>query len=287
MARIRAFEERVGERFRAGDVHGFVHVSIGQEAVAAGACAALRDDDVITTTHRGHGHCLAKGLDPTEMFAELFGRSSGVCAGRGGSMHIADPRLGVLGANGIVGAGIPLAVGAALSSRVKDRGIVAVAFFGDGSVHCGAFHEGVTLAVALALPVVLVCEDNGYAEFTPSGHWGGPDAVARARGYGAAGERVDGNDAFAVRETMRACVERARHGHGPSLVEARTLRLRGHFEGDAEPYRDASELAAARARDPLAVTRRVVGQATADRIERAAETEMDDAVRTVLDHVHG
>src|SRR3954471_23034423 len=182
MCRIRAFEERVGRRFREGDVHGFVHVSIGQEAVAAGACAALERGDWITTTHRGHGRCLAKGADPTGMFAELFGRASGLCHGKGGSMHIADPRLGILGANGIVGAGVPLAVGAALTSRVRRSDAVAVAFFGDGAVHSGAFHEGVTLAVGLALPIVFVCEDNGWAEFTPRGRWGRPRPPPRAAG---------------------------------------------------------------------------------------------------------
>jgi TPP-dependent pyruvate/acetoin dehydrogenase alpha subunit len=282
MARIRAFEERVGERFRGGDVHGFVHLSIGQEAVAAGACAALDPADVVTTTHRGHGHCLAKGADPTGMFAELFGRDSGLCAGKGGSMHIADPSIGVLGANGIVGAGLPLAVGAALTSHVKGRRGVAVAFFGDGAVHCGAFHEAMTLAVGLALPVVFVCEDNGYAEFTRSGRWGGPAPAERAHGYGAASESVDGNDAPAVREAMKRCVARARAAAGPSLVEARTARLGGHYEGDDQAYRPTGEIAQERAGDPLQRSRAAIGDAAADSIESAAAAEMDAAVRAAL-----
>src|SRR3954470_1864719 len=215
MCRIRAFEERVGRRFREGDVHGFVHVSIGQEAVAAGACAALERGDWITTTHRGHGHCLAKGADPTGMFAELFGRASGLCHGKGGSMHIADPRLGILGANGIVGAGVPLAVGAALTSRVRRSDAVSVAFFGDGAVHSGAFHEGVTLAVGLHLPALLVCEDHGWAEFTPAGRWGGRPPAVRAEGYGLAAAAVDGNDVVSVHDAVAAAVAHARSGDGP------------------------------------------------------------------------
>jgi TPP-dependent pyruvate/acetoin dehydrogenase alpha subunit len=283
VCRIRAFEERVGRRFRDGDVHGFVHVSIGQEAVAAGACAALDDGDVITTTHRGHGHCIAKGADPTGMFAELFGRSSGLCHGKGGSMHIADPRLGILGANGIVAAGIPLAVGAALTSRIRRSSTISVAFFGDGAVHAGAFHEGITLAVGLSLPVVFVCEDNGWAEFTPSGRWGGPAPAARAQGYGMRASSVDGNDVLAVREVVAEAVAHARAGAGPCFVEARTTRLRGHFEGDAQAYRPEGQLLELEGRDPLRLARRVLADdAAADAIARAAEEEMDAAVEAAL-----
>jgi TPP-dependent pyruvate/acetoin dehydrogenase alpha subunit len=283
MCRIRSFEERVGRRFRDGDVHGFVHVSIGQEAVAAGACASLAPDDWITTTHRGHGHCIAKGADPTGMFAELFGRATGLCHGKGGSMHIADPRLGILGANGIVGAGIPLAVGAALTSRVRRSDAVAVAFFGDGAVHCGAFHEGVTLAVGLALPVVFVCEDNGYAEFTPSGRWGGPAPAARGESYGVPAEQVDGNDVLAVREAVARAAAAARGGEGPQFVEAHTARLHGHFEGDAETYRPEGQLLELQGRDPLRQARGVLADdAAADTIVNDAEAEMDAAVEAAL-----
>jgi TPP-dependent pyruvate/acetoin dehydrogenase alpha subunit len=283
MARIRAFEERVGRHFRNGDVHGFVHVSIGQEAVAAGACGALEPGDWITTTHRGHGHCIAKGADPVAMFAELFGRASGLCHGKGGSMHIADPRLGILGANGIVGAGVPLAVGAGLTSRITGTDAVSVAFFGDGAVHSGAFHEGVTLAVAYALPVVFVCEDNGFAEFTASGRWGGPDPATRAEGYGMPAERVDGNNVQAVLSTMTELVARVRDGGGPVFLEAHTTRLRGHYEGDAEPYRPEGQVLELQARDPLTLARTAWGDdERALAVERAAEEEMDAAVRTAL-----
>ena len=283
MARIRAFEERVGRRFRDGDVHGFVHVSIGQEAVAAGACAALEPHDWITTTHRGHGHCIAKGADPAGMFAELFGRADGLCHGKGGSMHIADPRLGILGANGIVAAGVPLAVGAGLTSRIRGMGAVSVAFFGDGAVHAGAFHEGVTLAVGLSLPVVFVCEDNGYAEFTASGRWGGPEPAARAESYGMPAERVDGNDVLAVREAVSRAVAHARAGAGPAFVEAHTTRLHGHYEGDAEAYRPEGQLLELQERDPLTQARERLGDdERAFAIERAAEEEMDAAVERAL-----
>jgi len=283
MCRIRAFEERVRRLFRDGAIHGFVHVSIGQEAVAAGACAALGPGDWITTTHRGHGHCIAKGADPTAMFAELFGRADGVCRGKGGSMHIADPRRGILGANGIVGAGIPLAVGAALTSRVRGSDVVALAFFGDGAVHSGAFHEAVTLAVALALPVVLVCEDNGYAEFTPSGRWGGPGPAERAGSYGMSAERVDGNDVVAVRTVVGRCVAAARAGGGPQFVEARTARLQGHYEGDAETYRRDGELRELQRHDPLVRARRALGDdATAGELLDRAERDMDAAVDAAL-----
>ena len=284
MCRIRAFEERVGRRFRDGDVHGFVHVSIGQEAVAAGTCAALGPDDKITTTHRGHGHCIAKGADPVGMYAELFGRATGLCHGKGGSMHIADPRLGILGANGIVGAGIPLAVGAALTTRVTGGDALAVAFFGDGAVHSGAFHEGVTLAVGLQLPVLFVCEDNGYAEFTASGRWGGPDPAARARSYGMPAEVVDGNDVQAVRDAVAGLVAAAREDGGPRFLEARTTRQRGHFEGDAEAYRPEGQLLELQGRDPLRLTRRALADdATADRVVQEAEAEMDAAVAAALE----
>src|SRR4051794_34695215 len=283
MCRIRAFEERVGQRFRDGDVHGFVHVSIGQEAVAVGACAALDTGDVITTTHRGHGHCIAKGADPVGMFAELFGRATGLCHGKGGSMHIADPRLGVLGANGIVGAGVPLAVGAALTSRIHQANAVAVAFFGDGAVHSGAFHEGVTLAVGLRLPVVFVCEDNGWAEFTPAGRWGGPAPAVRAEGYGLAAAAVDGNDVVAVHDAVAAAVAHARGGDGPDFVEARTTRLRGHFEGDAQAYRPEGQLLELEGRDPLTLARRALADdAAAEAIAEAAEAEMAAAVAAAL-----
>lgn len=282
MARIRSFEERVGRHFRDGDIHGFVHTSIGQEAVAVGACGSLEQADAITTTHRGHGHCLAKGADPTAMFAELFGRATGLCSGRGGSMHIADPALGILGANGIVAAGIPLAVGAAMAARGLDDGRVAVAFFGEGAVHAGAFHEAVTLAVAWQVPVLFVCENNGYAEFTRSGSWGGPELTDRVGGYGMAAESIDGGDPVAVREAVGERVRHARSGGGPSFLEARTVRFGGHFEGDAQAYRSEEEMAQRERHDPLARARDAVGADVADSLVADAEREMDEAVAAAL-----
>ena len=218
-------------------------MSIGQEAVAAGACAALDKDDLITTTHRGHGHCIAKGADPTGMFAELFGRSTGICGGKGGSMHIADPSLGILGANGIVGAGIPIATGGGLAAQVKGDGRVAVAFFGEGAVHSGAFHEGLTLAVAWQLPVIFLCENNGYAEFTASDSWAGPSIRERGASYGLSATSIDGSDPLLVESVVEAAVRQARDDGGPTFIEARTVRFHGHFEGDAQEYRPEEELA--------------------------------------------
>jgi TPP-dependent pyruvate/acetoin dehydrogenase alpha subunit len=290
MARIRAFEERVGKHFRDGDIHGFVHVSIGQEAVAAGACAALERNDIITTTHRGHGHCIAKGADPEQMYAELFGRTTGLCRGKGGSMHIADPALGILGANGIVGAGIPLAVGAGLAARVGADGRVALAFFGEGAVHCGAFHEAVTLAVAWSLPVLFLCENNGYAEFTPmSAHTVVSHVSVHGQPYGIASEIVDGNDTLAVLEAGRRAVARAREGAGPTIVECLTYRLRGHYVGDPEAYRKADEVAEWRDKDPIRrfggqlIERRIVAQQDIAAMEAAARARVDEAVRFMTD----
>lgn len=285
MALIRAFEEEVGRQFRGGNIHGFVHTSIGQEAAAAGACATLRRDDFITTTHRGHGHCLAKGAEPEPMLAELFGRATGTCRGRGGSMHLADARLGILGANGIVGAGIPLAVGAALAARSDGSGRVAVAFFGEGAVHCGAFHEGLVLAVAWRAPVVFVCENNQYAEFTRSeGAWGGPGVVERAAGYGIPATAVDGNDVGAVEAAVAAAVGSARAGSGPAFLELRTCRMGGHYEGDAEPYRAAGEREEWAERDPIARARARLAEAGAG---AAAAAAIEDARAEIATAVEG
>lgn len=288
MARIRAFELRVGRNFREGNIHGFVHTSLGQEAVAAGACAALGPADMITTTHRGHGHCLAKGAEPDAMMAELFGRDTGTCRGRGGSMHLAQANLGILGANGIVGAGIPIAVGAGLAAACAGDGAVAMAFFGEGAVHCGAFHEGLVLAVAWNVPVVFVCENNGYAEFTRSaGAWGGPAPAERAASYGLPARTVDGDDVAVVEEAARSAVETARGGGGPAFLEMRTHRLGGHYEGDVQAYRDEGEIDEWRdARDPVAKVRAALERAEkADEalaISQAAEAEMDTAVERAL-----
>jgi acetoin:2,6-dichlorophenolindophenol oxidoreductase subunit alpha len=251
--RIRLFEEEVARLFAAGELPGFVHLSLGQEAVAAGACGALRPDDVITSNHRGHGHCIAKGGELDRMMAELFGRRDGYCGGLGGSMHIADLDKGILGANGIVGAGILIATGAAYSFQAQGLGRVALAFFGDGATSEGAFHEGLNLAALWRLPVIYLCEDNGFAELTPTSvHAAGPGIGARASAYGMAAEEVDGTDALAVHEVVGRAAARCRAGEGPVLVVAHTNRWHGHFEGDQQRYRSPEELAEARRRDPVA-----------------------------------
>ncbi len=250
MARIRGFEERVAALYRDGLVPGFVHLSIGQEAAAVGACWPLRADDVITSTHRGHGHCLAKGLDPMAMFAELMARDEGTNRARGGSMHIADPALGIFGANGIVAAGLPIATGAAVAAQLRGNDSVAVAFFGDGAAAQGAFHEALNLAAVWELPVIFFCENNGYSEFSPTSAQHAASLERRAAGYDLPYRAVDGNDVVATASVMADAVQAARAG-GPSVVEATTYRWHGHYEGDPERYRDADEVSAWRARDPL------------------------------------
>jgi len=288
MARIRAFETRVARQFREGNIPGFVHVSIGQEAVARGVCSALREHDYITTTHRGHGHCIAKGADPMGMMAELFGRASGTCGGKGGSMHIADPRFGILGANGIVAAGLPLAVGAGLAAQRRGTDAVAVAFAGEGSVNGGPFHEALTLAVLWQAPVVFVIENNQFSEFTRSEEiWRGASLVQRALDYGVVGaERVDGQDVGAVREATQRAVKAARKGKGPSLIEAMTYRVHGHYEGDATPYRDDAEFQDWLDRDPIELALRALREEgrdeEAEAVVAAAEEEMDRAVEQGL-----
>src|SRR5689334_17570632 len=227
---IRGFEERVAALYRDGEVPGFVHLSIGQEASAVGACWPLAPPDVITSTHRGHGHCLAKGLDPRGMFAELMAKDDGTNRGRGGSMHIADPSVGIFGANGIVAGGLPIAVGAAVAARLRGDDAVAVAFFGDGAVAAGAFHEAVNLAAVWALPAIFFCENNGYAEFSSAASQHAAALDARAAGYGVRYVAVDGNDVVATALAMKEIVEAARVGRGPVIVEATTYRWHGHYE---------------------------------------------------------
>jgi len=229
MVRIRLFEEAAGSLAEAAKLPGFLHLYVGQEAVAAGVCAALTDKDQITSTHRGHGHLVAKGGDFNKMMAELMAKSTGYCKGKGGSMHISDLSLGMLGANGIVGAGSPIAVGAGWANKVSGNGNVAAAFFGDGSTNIGAFHEAANMAAALKLPVVFVCENNEYGEFTPRTETMAiTDIVDRAAGYGMPGVIADGMDAVAMYETATTAVERARAGEGPSLIEAKTYRFYNH-----------------------------------------------------------
>jgi pyruvate dehydrogenase E1 component alpha subunit len=254
MVRIRLFEEAAGRLAESNRLPGFLHLYVGEEAVAAGVCGALNDDDHITSTHRGHGHLVAKGGDFNRMMAELMGKATGYCKGKGGSMHISDTSLGMLGANGIVGAGSPIAVGAAFANRYRGRGQVAVAFFGDGSTNIGAFHEAANMACALHLPIVFACENNEYGEFTPRDKTMAiTDIVDRAAGYGMPGVIVDGMDVIAVHEAAVEAVERARAGGGPSLIEAKTYRFYNHHgvQNLGLKYRSDDEVAMWKQRDPI------------------------------------
>jgi len=255
MRLIRRFEERVVELVNRDEIPGVTHEYVGQEAVATGVCHALRPDDVITSTHRGHGHILAKGGDPRRMIAELMGKTAGYNRGRGGSMHIADLSLGIFGANGIVGAGAPIACGAALAAKLEKTDRVAVAFFGDGGMNQGVVHEALNLAAIWKLPVLFVCENNGYAISAPISQMAAVERLAvRAGGYGIPGESLDGMDVLAVYEATTRAVERARRGGGPTLLECRTYRFVGHFTAEKArgiKYRTDEEIAEWRTRDPL------------------------------------
>jgi 2-oxoisovalerate dehydrogenase E1 component len=290
MTLIRVFEERVSGLYRDGEVPGFVHLSIGQEASAVGACWPLAVTDVITSNHRGHGHCLAKGLAPEPMMAELLARATGTNKGLGGSMHIADPDLGIFGANGIVAAGVPIAGGAALAAKLRAQASedeqstgVVVSFFGDGAVAQGAFHEAANLAALWRLPMVFFCENNGYAEFSPIADQHPVPLSARAAGYGLEYIAVDGNDVEAVAAVMTDAVGRIRAGAGPVFVEAATYRWHGHYEGDPEKYRTPDELSEWQQRDPLVVTRarlrgRGVSEEKLDRVAEQVRARIEAAV---------
>lgn len=249
---IRKFEEGAEESYTRGLIHGTMHLCIGQEASSVGTCLSLTDADKITSTHRGHGHCIAKGADVAKMFAEFFGKETGYCRGRGGSMHIADPSKGNLGANGIVGGGLPIAVGAALSAKRLGRDDVTICFFGDGANNEGAFHESVNMAAVWKLPVVFVCENNKYGMSTSIQRSTSVKSIAdRAKGYDIPGVSVDGNDISAVAEAIDAAVARARAGEGPSLVENVTYRWRGHSKSDRNRYRTKQEISDWMERDPI------------------------------------
>lgn len=275
MRLIREFEDRASKLYRANEIPGFLHLSIGQEASAVGACWPLDDRDVVTSTHRGHGHCIAKGLDVEGMFAELMGKSTGTCQGRGGSMHIADPRRGIFGANGIVAAGLPIAVGAGTAAQLRGHGGVVLAFFGDGAVAQGMFHEAVNLAAVWRLPVIFCCENNHYAEFSAASDQHRATLADRARGYGVDFAHVDGNDVVAVAETVTELVNGLRAGGGPVLLEAETYRWHGHYEGDPEVYREPAELAEWKTRDPLVLQ--------AKRLDADVVAKIDDEVGTIID----
>jgi len=259
MWQIRRFEEAVDDLFARGLMHGTMHLSIGQEASATGACFALRDGDAITSTHRGHGHCIAQGADLVRMMAELLAKETGYCRGRGGSMHIADVATGNLGANGIVAGGIPIAVGAALANQMRGNDSVVMTFFGDGAANEGAFHEAMNLAAIWRLPVVMVCENNKYGmSFSTEKAFAIKHISERAAAYGMPGVTVEGNDVEAVHAAVGAAVERARAGQGPSLVEAETYRWKGHSKSDKNLYRTKDEIAHWREGDPIVRFEQVV-----------------------------
>ncbi len=258
MAIIRQFEEKAAALVNQGKLVGEVHSYAGQEASGVGVCLALEQDDYITSTHRGHGHVIAKGADLKLMMAELFGRKNGLCKGKGGSMHVADVSLGILGANGIVAGGLPIATGAAFSAQVRDSSQVAVCFFGDGASNEGAFHETMNLASAWKLPVVFVCENNKYHEFSPSAPVTAGTIHGRAAAYEMPGVKVDGQDVMAVYQAAQEAIARARAGEGPSLIETDTYRYYGHFIGEENlfpPYRSEEEIESWRKRDPIILFR--------------------------------
>ena len=252
MARIRAFEETALAAHKAGEIPGPLHVSIGQESVAAGVCINLRRDDRLTSNHRGHGHAIAKGAEPARMMAELFGRATGYCRGKGGSMHIADFSVGMLGANGVVAGGIPIACGAAQGLKLLKSDCIVACMFGDGAVNRGPFLEGLNWAALYRLPVLFVCEDNGVAAFTRAGSvTAGPGVPARAEALGVPAVSVDGNDVIALDAAVGEAVASVRRGDGPRLVHAKTYRLMGHTSTDPAAWREAGEVDAARGREPL------------------------------------
>ena len=285
MYAIRVFEEKVEELFAAGELPGFVHLYIGQEACAVGVCAHLEDHDYITSTHRGHGHCIAKGGRLDRMMAELYAKKTGYNKGKGGSMHLADTSIGILGANGINAAGMPLAVGAALSAVFQKNGRISVAFFGDGASNQGTFHESINLAAALNLPVVFVCENNQFAVGSRIGETTKvTDISVRAEAYGISGKTVDGMNVIAVYQAAREYAENARDGKGPGLLELKTWRYRQHFQGEPATYRTKAEEREWLKRDPLDIARRefekrsLLAWTRAKQIQDEVDRELAEAV---------
>lgn len=282
---IRAFEEKADELYGLGKVHGTMHLSIGQEAMAVGAIAALRPEDYILSTHRGHGHCIAKGADVKIMMAEFMGKETGYCRGRGGSMHIADMESGNLGANGVVGGGIGMAVGAGLSIKMRGTGQVILCFFGDGAANRGIFHEALNMAAIWTLPVVYLCENNQYGmSMSVERAFPIEDIADRAAAYNMPGLVVDGNDVLAVYEATLEAVERARGGGGPSLIEGKTYRWKGHSKSDQERYRTKEEVEAWKERCPIRrfqarlIDERVINEAEASRMAEEARRLIEEAV---------
>jgi len=302
--RIRLFEGQVQRLAAAGEVPGFPHLSTGQEAVAVGVCANLGPTDYLFSGHRAHGHVLAKGSDAYATFAEIIGRQDGLCQGRGGSMHLVDASVGMLGATGVVGGNLPLAAGAAWAAQARGDGRIAVVFFGDGATGAGVFHETLNLAALWHLPVLLVCENNGYAEFTSrEEHSNVAKVSAFAEPYGIPAKTVDGNDVLTVHQAARTAIEHIRSRSGPFLLECMTHRMAGHYVGDAQRYRSKEELAAMKEKDPIIRLRqhlleRGASQADLDAIAGRVETEIQAVVErarraqppdpaTVLDYVYG
>src|SRR2546427_10038906 len=290
MAKIRAFEEQVNELYKGAKMPGLAHLYVGEEAVAVGGCEALRRDDIITSTHRGHGHCLAKGATVDRMFAELLGKEAGHCRGKGGSMHIADQDTGNLGANPIVGGSAGIATGAALSAKMRGTDQVAVCFFGDGALGQGLLYEAMNMAALWALPVIYVCENNLYGEYTPCGDTIAGEILARAKAFGIHAESVDGQDVQAVNATMRRLVERARRGEGPAFLECKTYRYYGHHVGDVNrEYRTREEEKEWMSQhDPLhTLASRLTAHGLADesvfeRIRADVQAEIDGGVQFAL-----
>jgi pyruvate dehydrogenase E1 component alpha subunit len=285
MFSIRVFEERVEQLFAAGELPGFVHLYIGEEACAVGVCSALNDSDYITSTHRGHGHCIGKGGRLDRMMAELFAKRTGYNKGKGGSMHIAATEIGILGANGIVGAGVPIALGAALSSKMQGNERVAVAFFGDGASNQGSVHESMNMAAAFNLPIVFVCENNQYGVGTPlCAISRNPDIYKRAAGYGMPGRAVDGMSVVAVHDAACEYIHQARSGGGPAVLEVKTWRYRAHFQGEPASYRTAEQEREWLDRDPIQIAKRELqafglSEQEQANVEKEVRIELENAVQ--------
>jgi len=286
---IRAFEEKVSALYAERQIVGLLHLGIGQEAVAVGACSWLRNDDYVFGGHRSHGHAIAKGADINRLMAEIAGRATGYCGGKGGSMHIVAKEAGFITATGVVGGTIPLALGVAFAAKEKKKGQVAVVFFGDGAGQAGPFHESLNIASLWQLPVIFICENNGYAEFTPlSTHTKVERLAQHAKTYAIPASTVDGNDLFAVREAMRRAVEKCRAGKGPVFVECLTHRLRGHYEGDPAKYRELSQLAEWKRQDPIArvsralKSKKTISDKKLESIESEAREQVEKAAEFSL-----
>ncbi len=281
MLLIRRIEEALRQLFADGHVPGFVHLSIGQEAVPVGVSSHLRDSDTVSSNHRGHGHTIAKGVDPSAFFAEVLGRATGLCKGRGGSMHVADLSKGMLGANGIVGAGLPITTGSALALKIRGNGDIAVVYFGDGALAEGVLHECFNIAALWGLPVLFVCENNGWSEFSPTANQVSFKLQALAKAYGIRYAAVDGNVVAEVADGAGKLIDRMRKTPAPAVIECATTRVRGHYEGDRQDYREAGEVAGLDARDPLLLARGAMADvdvAWFDTVEREVAADVAAAV---------